>query len=204
MLGKSVKPPQPAGLWKLVSMPTSYPNTYKADAGEQVYRRSIYTFWKRGLAPPQMTIFDAPSRESCIARRERTNTPLQALVLMNEPQFFAAARELASNMLADSKLDDDQRIALIHETISSHEPGASTADELRIALNDFRKIYRSDPSAAAEVAGKNSPVDQHPELARATDPDDFGAAPITTALAQGNEAMIDFLLARGADINQNM
>ena len=88
MYGKSVKPPQPAGIWKAVTLPNSYPRIFKADEGESIYRRSVYTFWKRGSAPPQMTILNAPDREACIARRERTNTPLQALLLMNEPEYF--------------------------------------------------------------------------------------------------------------------
>ncbi len=110
LYGKSVKPPQPEGLWKIVAMPSSYPNVFEADTGEKIYRRSVYTFWKRGLPPPQMTIFDAPTRESCIARRERTNTPLQALLLMNEEQHFAAAMHYAKSLLKRSELTDDERI----------------------------------------------------------------------------------------------
>ena len=91
MGGKSVKPPQPEGLWKSVSLPSSYPNRYIPDTGDQIVRRSVYTFWKRGLPPPQMTILNAPTREDCTARRERTNTPLQALLLMNEQQYMKAA-----------------------------------------------------------------------------------------------------------------
>jgi hypothetical protein len=107
MLGKSVKPPQPAKLWQIVAMPSSYPRIFKADEGKKAFRRSVYTFWKRGLPPPQMTIFDAPTREACIARRERTNTPLQALMLMNEPQFFSAATHCAQGLLEHSNLNDD-------------------------------------------------------------------------------------------------
>jgi hypothetical protein len=100
MSGKSVKPPQPPNLWKSVSMVSSSTFSFAADTGDQLYRRSVYAFWKRAMPPPQMTIFDAPTRESCIARRERTNTPLQALVLMNEGQFFHAARKFARQLLA--------------------------------------------------------------------------------------------------------
>ena len=76
-----------------------------ADAGaEKVHRRSLYTFWKRTSAPPQMTTFDAPSREACTVRRERTNTPLQALLLMNEPQFVEASRGLAERTLREAGL----------------------------------------------------------------------------------------------------
>ncbi len=94
--GPSVKPPQPAGLWEAVGYSGSNTVHFKADAGvEKVHRRSFYTFWKRTAAPPQMTTFDAPSREACTVRRERTNTPLQALLLMNEPQLVEASRALA-------------------------------------------------------------------------------------------------------------
>ena len=78
MYGKSVKPPQPDGLWAAVSMRNE---RFKPDSGDSIYRRSLYTYWRRGMPPPQMTIMNAPSREYCVARRERTNTPLQALLL---------------------------------------------------------------------------------------------------------------------------
>lgn len=88
MYGKSVKPPQPADLWRTVSMVSSSTYSFKEDTGDKIYRRSFYTFWKRAMPPPQMTIFDAPTRESCTSRRERTNTPVQALLMMNESQYF--------------------------------------------------------------------------------------------------------------------
>ena len=83
MYGKSVKPPQPAGLWQSVALRGSNTKAFTPDTGQDIYRRSIYTFWKRALPPPAMTTFNAPTRENCTVRRERTNTPLQALVLMN-------------------------------------------------------------------------------------------------------------------------
>ncbi len=99
MYGKSVKPPQPADLWRTVSMVSSSTYSFKEDTGDKIYRRSFYTFWKRAMPPPQMTIFDAPTRESCTSRRERTNTPVQALLMMNESQYFQAARHLAMTLL---------------------------------------------------------------------------------------------------------
>jgi hypothetical protein len=152
MFGKSVKPPQPADLWKSVAMPSSYPNAYEADKGDKIYRRSIYTFWKRGFAPPQMTIFDAPNRDSCIARRERTNTPLQALLLMNEEQYFECARHFAESLLKDTEADDEKRLIEAYEAISSHLPDASTLKQLQSGLTDFRTLFANDKESASKVA----------------------------------------------------
>jgi len=114
--GPSVYPPQPYGLWKEVSHFGhsgffSAQHFFTDHEVSQVYRRSLYTFWKRTSPPPVMATFDAPSRETCAVRRSRTNTPLQALVLMNEPQFVEASYGLAKRMLASSdQLDDQIRI----------------------------------------------------------------------------------------------
>jgi hypothetical protein len=91
-----VKPYQPEGVWKEVSGAT-----YKPDTGENLHRRSLYTYWKRTAPPPAMLTFDATSREDCMARRLPTNTPLQALVLLNDPQFVEAARMLAQRMITE-------------------------------------------------------------------------------------------------------
>src|SRR6185295_12628163 len=101
--GPSVKPYQPKGIWETVAMEDSNTRFYEQDHGDKLYRRSMYTFWKRGAPPASMDIFNAPSRENCTVRRERTNTPLQALVTMNDPQFFEASRVLAQQaMIAGS------------------------------------------------------------------------------------------------------
>ena len=92
--GPSVKPYQPPGVWEAVAMIGSNTRDYRQDHGESLYRRSLYTFWKRAAPPASMDIFNAPSREVCTVRRERTNTPLQALVTLNDPQFVEAARAL--------------------------------------------------------------------------------------------------------------
>ncbi|TWU60656.1 Planctomycete cytochrome C [Rubripirellula tenax] len=151
MSGKSVKVPQPRGLWETVVMPSSYPNTFVPDEGDQIFRRSIYTFWKRGMPPPQMTIFDAPSRESCIARRERTNTPLQALLMMNEKQYFSAAMNFARSLRARSDLTTTQRIASAYQTITSKMPSDAALETLAEAYQQFEATYTADPQAAAAM-----------------------------------------------------
>ncbi|QDT12359.1 PSD1 and planctomycete cytochrome C domain-containing protein [Planctomycetes bacterium K23_9] len=161
LYGKSVKPPQPAGLWKIVAMPSSFPSQFKPDSGQDIYRRSVYTFWKRGLPPPQMTVFDAPTRESCIARRERTNTPLQALLLMNEGQHFAAARHFAAQLLSDTtksgtqqsgtQQSDTQRIVDAYESVTARLPTDQQTKILLGAVNQFRQVYQNDPELTEQM-----------------------------------------------------
>ena len=135
--GRSVKTPQPDGLWKGVALPSSFPNKFVADPDPASKRRSIYSFWKRGMSPPQMTIFDAPSRDACIARRERTNTPLQALLLMNESEYFKAARHKAKTLMAKEGTEDEKLIRL-HETITAHPPTGEALNLLKKGLTTFR------------------------------------------------------------------
>lgn len=168
--GKSVKPPQPPGLWEIVVMPGSYPRKYQPDTGEDIYRRSVYTFWRRSLPPPQMTILDAPTRESCIARRERTNTPLQALLLMNEQQYFEAAMHYAQVLLESTELTDEQRLRQAYERVTVQIPDQPTLSMLTSALNRFRELYQNDVESAAKMiasAGhqQTGSTDQQVELA---------------------------------------
>ena len=148
MYGKSVKPPQPANLWKSVSMVSSSTYAFTPDVGNNIYRRSVYSFWKRAMPPPQMTIFDAPTRESCTARRERTNTPLQALVLMNEDQYFKAARNFSLQILAHEKMTTPERISCAYESVTSHVPDESEASTLLAGLKAFQTAYQQDFPAA--------------------------------------------------------
>jgi hypothetical protein len=111
--GPSVKPYQPPGVWEAVAMLGSNTRFYKEDSGENLYRRSLYTFWKRSAPPASMDILNAPSRENCTVRRERTNTPLQALVTMNDPQFVEAARFLAQRALKEAPGDFQGRLDFV-------------------------------------------------------------------------------------------
>lgn len=115
--GPSVKPYQPEGVWEAVAMPESNTRFYKRDSGEGLYRRSLYTFWKRAAPPALMDILNAPSRETCAVRRERTNTPLQALATLNDPQFVEAARKLAELALKQPETDSQKAIAFIAQRV---------------------------------------------------------------------------------------
>ena len=159
MYGRSVKPPQPPGLWKTVSMVSSSTYAFTADEGAKRYRRSLYSFWKRALPPPQMTIFDAPTRESCTARRERTNTPLQALVLMNEDQYFRAAHHLAHRLVAEDSTDEE-RLKGVFETLTSHRPDAEELEKLQSGLASLRSTYANDPKMARELTAGSGASDE--------------------------------------------
>ena len=156
MYGKSVKPPQPPGLWKSVALKASNTGNFKADSGKDIYRRSIYTFWKRALPPPAMTIFNAPTRENCIARRERTNTPIQALVLMNEEQFFEAAVKLAKIAITKGGSTDLQRLNFLYETMTGHLADKNEIQLMKLALANFRGMYKNDKSTVLAGIKMNS------------------------------------------------
>ncbi len=158
LFGKSVKPPQPAGLWKAVTLPDSYPRTYEQDKGDAIYRRSVYTFWKRGLPPPQMTLFDAPTRESCIARRERTNTPMQALLLLNEGQSLDAARAIAMKAITlHPESSSAERIAWLYETITSCVPDTEERASLVTLLDDLHRQYSEQADLARRLCPPQLP-----------------------------------------------
>jgi hypothetical protein len=150
--GPSVKPPQPADLWYAVGYSGSNTVKFVADEGaDKIYRRSLYTFWKRTAPPPQMSILDAPSREACIARRERTNTPTQALLLMNEPQYVEAARHFAERILREGPAAPRARAAWAFEQATMRPPAANELDEIIAALYDFTAAYRADTDAAGKL-----------------------------------------------------
>ncbi len=151
--GPSVKPPQPGGLWYAVGYTRSNTANFQADPEPvKQFRRSAYIFWKRTSAPPQMSTFDAPSRESCTARRERTNTPLQALVLMNEHQYVQASKHLAMRVLSECSSDDPaDRSAWLMETVTARSPSADEVNELVSLYQTLRSHYGEHPQAAADL-----------------------------------------------------
>ncbi len=120
------------------------------DVGDGLYRRSMYTFWKRTSPPPGMTSFDAPDRETCVIRRSRTNTPLQALVLLNDPTYLEAARKLAERVLIAEKTDD-ARLELAFKLVVTRDPDDAERRVLTNFLVEARRNFHTNPAAATQL-----------------------------------------------------
>jgi hypothetical protein len=165
--GPSVKPYQPDGLWRAVAYPTSNTADYVRGDGEDLYRRSLYTFWKRTSPPASLSLLDAPSREFCIVERERTNTPLQALVLLNDEQFVEAARMFAVRALREAPGDDASRATFLVRTCLARLPREEELAVLLALLEDGRRSFDDERGAAlAGVGEAMAPSDVAPaELA---------------------------------------
>lgn len=163
--GRSVKPYQPPGLWEAVSFNNS--QKYEQDRGAANYRRSLYTHWKRQSPPPNLMIFDAPTREYCVVRRPRTNTPLQALTLLNDPQFVDASRAFARRILREGGSQTRSRIEYAFEFATARRPAADERDLLLQVVEDQLKAYTSNPEAAGKLvlAEAGLPAAQRTELA---------------------------------------
>jgi hypothetical protein len=152
--GPSVRPYQPPKIWEELTTgaaPGLNGQVYVQDHGEALYRRSMYLFWKRTVPLPTLTTFDAPSREVCAVRRSRTNTPLQALALLNDTIYVEAARKLAERAMSEGGATPSQRITLAFRLAVSRKP---TDAELKILVDGFNAhlaTYFSDPEAAAKV-----------------------------------------------------
>jgi hypothetical protein len=147
--GPSVSPYQPAGLWEEMAFGDGFSaQTYRQSHGRDLYRRSLYTFWKRTVPPASLLTFDAPDREKCVARRAVTNTPLQALVLMNDPTYVEAARALASRTLSEGGRDTTSRLRYAFRLATSRWPTATEATVLRELLSKQLASYRRDHKAA--------------------------------------------------------
>lgn len=146
--GPSVKPYQPEGLWEDVTVERR--GKYVPDQGEGLFRRSMYTFWKRTCPPPAMVSFDAPNREVCVARRSRTNTPLQSLVLMNDPTYVEAARVLAETMISEHDNDESRIHAGYLRAVSRPARTVEVALLLEL-LSSARDRFSKEPEAAQKL-----------------------------------------------------
>jgi hypothetical protein len=150
MGGRSVRPYQPEGIWEAVGYTASNTAKFSQDHGEALYRRSLYTFWKRTAPPPSLITFDAPSRERFCVRRERTDTPLQALVTMNDPQYVEAARHFGERII-EHGFDADQRLEFGFRTVTARYPSAAEKAVLKTALQKSIVKYRNNLDAAKKL-----------------------------------------------------
>ncbi|MEM9328836.1 MAG: PSD1 and planctomycete cytochrome C domain-containing protein [Bacteroidota bacterium] len=168
--GPSVKPYQPPGLWEETNAGNNRGilTSYQPDSGQALYRRSLYTFWKRTLPPPTMTIFDAPNRDLCEVRRQKTNTPLQALALQNDEQVLEAARVLASNV-SNEVDNEEEAIKYLFNSILIRDP---SEEELDLML-DYQQSSKQKFSAGEEEAEQLLSVGQYEQTAE--DPEDAAA-----------------------------
>ena len=142
--GPSVKPMQPEGLWnEVIGGGGGSLAFYVPDSGENLFRRSLYTFWKRTVPPPSMMIFDAPTRDDCVVVRQKTSTPLQSLALMNDPQYLMAAEHL-SNKIFEKKLSQTEKIIKLYRTITSRSPNNFEINRLKDYIKDFQQTNNTD------------------------------------------------------------
>jgi hypothetical protein len=159
--GPSVRPYQPPNLWKDLTE-----EKYVQDHGEALYRRSLYTFWKRTIAPPAMLTFDAAGRETCVVRVSRTNTPLQALNLMNDVTYVEAARVLAERVQKEGGGGADGRLTLAFRLVAARTPRPAELRILRAGLEEHLARYRADrPAALKLVSAGESPSDGRLDVA---------------------------------------
>jgi len=148
-------------VWENVAMPTSNTRVYTQDSGENLYRRSLYTFWKRSAPPASMNIFNAPTREHATVRRERTNTPLQALVTMNDPQFVEASRYLAQKAMREAGDEFDRRLDYLTTRLLARALAENERAVAKRAYDGFFDLYRASPDAARRLlAVGESPADE--------------------------------------------
>jgi len=167
--GPSVKTYQPPNVWEVVSYPTSDTLNYVQQHGDALYRRSMYTYWKRMASPASMDAFDAPVRDVVCTRRQRTDTPLQALVTMDDTQWVEAARALAERVIHEGGKQPQQRINLMSEILLARDPSPKMAAVLEGSLKQMGDHYTADPKAARALVEvgekKRDPSIPAPELA---------------------------------------
>jgi mono/diheme cytochrome c family protein len=180
--GPSVKPYQPAGMWR--GMNAFLPD-YVADTGEGLHRRSMYTFWRRTSPPPNMLAFDAPGREVCVVRRQTTSTPMQPLILLNDPQFVEAARALGERLLREGGATPEERLSYAFRRAATRKP---TERELRLLAELYQgqlKLFRADPVGTQKFlkTGERPP-------AAGLDPAELAAASATTSAILNLDASV--------------
>jgi uncharacterized protein DUF1553 len=165
--GPSVMPYQPPGLWEEMAFGEGFSaQSYVQGHGRDLYRRGMYTFWKRTVPPASLATFDAPDREKCTARRAFTNTPLQALVLMNDPTYVEAARALAQRTLLEGGKDDKSRVEYAFRLATARKPSGKETGLLRQLLNGRQEEFRRDRNAALKlVSVGESPRDKRIDAA---------------------------------------
>ena len=162
--GPSVYPYQPKGLWEDVAYGDRFTaQTYVQSQGRDLYRRSMYTFWKRSLPHPTLATFDAPDREVCTARRARTNTPLQALILMNDPTYVEASRKLAERMLIEAGRGTEAKLHFAYRALLARTPNEKEAAILTRAYNEQYDRFSTDITAAMALLSVGE-SDNHEEL----------------------------------------
>jgi hypothetical protein len=162
--GPSVKPYQPAGYWQHLNFPR---RTWQADTGEKLYRRGLYTHWQRSFLHPSLLAFDAPSREEACVERARSNTPIQALVLLNDPIYVEAARVFAQRVLREGGDGFDARLRFAFRQALSRGPRADEADVLAKLYEQQLSQYRADAKAADELLSVGEyPVPQDADRAQ--------------------------------------
>jgi len=167
--GPSVKPYQPAGVWEEVALDTNL-SKFTPDTGEKLYRRSMYTYWKRSSPHPSMVTFDATTREKCTGRRSRTNTPLQALVTLNDPQFVEAARAFAQRVIRESGTSASDRVTFAIREALGREPRSREVEALsELARTEFER-FQNEPEKARRLlsVGEHSRDKTIPEQEHAT------------------------------------
>jgi hypothetical protein len=146
--GPTVKPYQPAGYWDYLNFPQ---RQWQDDHGEAQYRRGLYTFWQRTFLHPSLLAFDAPTREECIVERTRSNTPLQAMVLLNDPTFVEAAKMLAGRIMGEGGQTEAQRLQYVYRRTLQRLPTAAEAELLARIYREHLTQYKADPAAAAAL-----------------------------------------------------
>jgi hypothetical protein len=146
--GRSVRPYQPPGYWSHLNFPT---REWQNDSGESLYRRGLYTHWQRQYLHPSLLAFDAPNREECTADRPRSNTPLQSLVLLNDPIYIESAREFATNILKNGGSADADRIQYAFQRALSRHASEKELAILSKLLAEAMADYQAHPDAAKEI-----------------------------------------------------